>query len=231
MRIGARRTPPPHTEGVPRLAFTLIELLVVIAIISILASLLLPTLAKAKDKAHAASCANNLRQLILAALMFEDDHKVLPTGYPVAPMPYEIIWYRTLPTYLGRKISPTTIQTNKTFICPASPAGGYWGFLTYAQSWAINQGRADMSMRNIRQPSRTIMFGETQGYDACLYPDTSTIANVCYRHSGGNDHSVIYDMYGVKNAKRCRADLVFLDSHVESVKASPTNLFDVVKLP
>jgi prepilin-type processing-associated H-X9-DG protein len=73
------------------------------------------------------------------------------------------------------------------------------------------------------------MFGETQGYDACLYPDTSTIANVCFRHSGGNDHSVIFDMYGVKNAKRGRANLVFLDGHLESVKNAPTNLFDLIK--
>ncbi len=219
------------TRPTARFAFTLIELLVVIAIISILASLLLPTLAKAKDKANSASCSNNLRQLILATLIYEDDQKVLPCGYPTGTIPWEIIWYRVLPTYLGRKISPTTLQTNRIFICPSSPAGGYWGFLTYAQNWEINQGRTDMSMRSIQQPARTIMFGETQGYDACLYPDTGSIANVCYRHSGGNDHSVIYDMYGVKNAKRCRANLVFLDSHVELVRAAPTNLFHVVKKP
>ena len=220
----------PQGKGFVRLAFTLIELLVVIAIIAILASLLLPALAKAKDKANTAACSNNLRQLILATLMYEDDHKVLPTGYPLAPVPGSTIWYRTLPPYLGRKIS-ATIQTNKIFICPASPAGGYWGFLTYAQNNAINCGRYDISLRQVPQPAQTIMFGDTQGYDACLYPDTSNIANVCYRHSGGNDHSVIYDMYGVRNAKRCRANGVFLDSHVELLRTAPTNIFDLVKRP
>jgi prepilin-type N-terminal cleavage/methylation domain-containing protein/prepilin-type processing-associated H-X9-DG protein len=75
---------PPRPSGCRRLsaeAFSLIELLVVIAIIAILAGMLLPALASAKEQAKKTRCFNNCRQLILAATMYAGDHRgFLPCG-------------------------------------------------------------------------------------------------------------------------------------------------------
>src|SRR5436190_2622761 len=74
-----------RAEGV-RHAFTLIELLVVIGIIAILASLLLPALARAKEAGKRITCVNDLRQLGLSVVMYADDHDGY---YPMRQGPWQ----------------------------------------------------------------------------------------------------------------------------------------------
>jgi prepilin-type N-terminal cleavage/methylation domain-containing protein len=77
-----RATPPPILQR--KRAFTLIELLVVIAIIALLAGLLVPVLARAKEKARGAYCTNNLRQIGLGIEMYRQDYD-RPPLYLVNP--------------------------------------------------------------------------------------------------------------------------------------------------
>ncbi|HZO91140.1 MAG TPA: prepilin-type N-terminal cleavage/methylation domain-containing protein [Chthonomonadaceae bacterium] len=78
-------------QAQPRRGFTLIELLVVIAIIAILAAILFPVFAQAREKARAASCTSNVKQLSLGAKMYAQDYDgtCMPCGaiYPVAGHP------------------------------------------------------------------------------------------------------------------------------------------------
>ena len=138
-----------------RNAFTLIELLVVIAIIAILAAILFPVFAQAREQARKTTCTSNLKQIGLGVLMYAQDYdETFPRanytvplgGNPIDPTLTRVHWYQAVEPYF--KVGYNPDHSNKaqlTWTCPdydvtASQIFGYNPAFSYP--WNANLGPA-----------------------------------------------------------------------------------------
>ena len=127
----------PQTKKAPHKisAFTLIELLVVIAIIAILAAILFPVFARARENARRSSCSSNLKQIGLGVMQYVQDYDSnYPTTLTVTPSG-NLSWRQTIQTYIkSTQVMQCPSNSNKDWQTHAANGGYPAVFASYASS-------------------------------------------------------------------------------------------------
>ena len=185
----SRPEPAARSVGLPACAFSLVELLVVMAVIALLAALLLPAFAMAKEKERRAVCAQNLRQLGLCVILYASDNQdCLPLPQQASGHWPEQLWHNyssarllicpsdsdtlaapTLPRLASADLAPRSYLINAF----ADYYSGLSGQSDTMPVWNTTPSGLRMQPSAIRHPAETIVFGEkaasSKAYEANIF--------------------------------------------------------------
>ncbi|RYX83757.1 DUF1559 domain-containing protein [bacterium] len=228
----------PFTIRLPRKAFTLIELLVVIAIIAILAAILFPVFARARENARRTSCLSNVRQLGLGIMQYTQDYDERYTpcttctivGAPLGACNtgLAILWPQLLQPYVkSTQVFQCPSDTNSTAI-PAwampNPPAPYIKPIhnSYLSSYNLMYNSA--SLASVQSPATTVILADG-GLTASATPPYVTTTQkptswILVDPTDGNAQSANED-WAAPNSRHLETGvLAFADGHAKSMRTS-----------
>jgi prepilin-type N-terminal cleavage/methylation domain-containing protein/prepilin-type processing-associated H-X9-DG protein len=209
-------------------AFTLIELLVVIAIIAILASILFPVFARARENARRASCMSNEKQMGLGMMMYSQDYdEMLPVSLYAMTPPYSypdgVVW-NTGYLYWPQMIYPYTKSVD-IYYCPSSPNTANPRRLSYgANTLVIVYGGSAIKEASIVAPATTYMFMDAS--DIRISNSNAKTPSAPYYlpgmgDAGGNCSTITTDHDDCQSGRHFGGvNVAFADGHVKWLKSS-----------
>ncbi len=207
--MNTKRTSKPTGPSRPSLrrGFTLIELLVVIAIIAILAAILFPVFARARENARRASCQSNLKQIGLGIAQYTQDYD---EKYPRVSYANSIFWPVVIQPYL-KSYQIYDCPSSDIKYTPTAPTAISYGMnmLLFERDNGVIQ--IDFTLAKLNKPSETLLLNDAQYMRT--QPEGATIGGTNYT---GYDNDIYWPQY--RHLETCNA--LFADGHVKAMRKS-----------